>query len=120
MINLDDYNFVVNIKLDQGNISGILFIDENIYGGDLPYKYSDYIIYTIYKNDSNADILMGSFYRSFSEQNLSGYSYIATLLSKYPIHKISYGSPMKLSKRDVRLLNKKLNELLEKNPNNNV
>lgn len=120
MINLEDYNSVVNIKLDQGNISGVLFKDDSIYGGDLPLKYRDYLIYSIYKNDSNSDILIGQFYRSFSEQNLDGYTYIGTLLSKYPIHKISYGSPMKLSKRDIRLLNKKLNELMEKSSLNNV
>lgn len=109
-----NHDNTVNIKMNQGNISGMILIDDSFYENNLPYKYLNHFVYSIYKNDLNSDIFIGQFYKAYTEYNITGYSYICTLISKYPIHEVSPDHPMKVSKRDIRILNKKLNELKEK------
>lgn len=113
------YDNTVNMKLDQGNISGILFIDDNINGNDLPYKYSNYSIYTFYKNSID-EVFLGKYYHSYAVEHHPYDTYIGTIITQFPVHKIDKDRPFKLSKRDIRLLNKKLNELKEKYHNTNV
>lgn len=109
----------VNMKLDQGNISGILFINDSIGGNDLPYKYSNYSIYTFYKT-SIGEIFLGKYYHAYAMEHHPYDTYIGTIITQFPVHKIDKDRPFKLSKRDIRLLNKKLNELKEKSHNINV
>ena len=115
-----NYDNTINMKLDQGNISGILFINDNIGGNDLPHKYSNYSIYTFYKNTFTSEIFLGKYYHAYAVEYHPYDEYIGTIITQFPIHKIDKDRPFKLSKRDIRLLNKKVNELKTKTFSINV